>query len=421
MKKLIVNEQTIFCVESENTKLFYNNTNGKIAYYDSVGEIESSFFEAPKDIFMEPQPIEYEQLYLAVSENCNFRCKYCRQRKTGELVNMTLKEIQDAIDKFLSVAKTPKSVVFFGGEPLMNFPGIKFAIEYIKAINNKVKFSMVINGSLCTEEMAEFFAKNDVEVIVSMDGPESIHNSSRVYGNGNGTYYEALRGYKRLKKAGCRTGITAVIGPHNEKNIKLLTEWVLELKPDSLGFCLPHGDDDNYAMKVESFENIHESFIDAYNIFHKNNIYLVQVEQKVEAFIRGYVIYHECKSCGKRLVACKNNKYGNCEGPITNHDCFYDNLEEVEKKIMMYKQSTPLLNDECKSCPAYRICGGSCVYDKITRFGKPNAIDITRCGLNKKIVERALEHMLEISDTKQGVLTSIERERIFCKYMEQNK
>lgn len=418
MKKLIINGQTIFCVGNENAKLFYNNTNGKIARYNSVDEIGLSFFEAPLDISMRSQQIEYEQLYLAVTESCNFRCKYCRQIKTGKLVNMTLKEIQDAIDKFLSVAKNPKSVVFFGGEPLMNFPGIKFAIEYIKAIDDSIKFSMVINGSLCTEEIASFFAKNNVEVIVSMDGPESIHNCSRVYENGNGTYSEALRGYERLKKAGCRTGITAVIGPHNEKKFKLLTGWVLELKPDSLGFCLPHGDDDNYAMKVESFEDIHESFIDAYNIFHRNNIYLVQVEQKIEALIKGYVIYHECKSCGKRLVACKNNKYGNCEGPITNHNCFYDDLEEVEKRIMLYKQSSPLLNDECKNCPAYRICGGSCVYDKLTRYGKPNVIDMTRCGLNIKIVERALEYIFELSNSMHGVLTSIDREQIFCKYME---
>lgn len=418
MKKLIINGQTIFCVGNENAKLFYNNTNGKIARYNSVDEIGLSFFETPLDISMRSQQIEYEQLYLAVTESCNFRCKYCRQIKTGKLVNMTLKEIQDAIDKFLSVAKNPKSVVFFGGEPLMNFPGIKFAIEYIKAIDDSIKFSMVINGSLCTEEIASFFAKNNVEVIVSMDGPESIHNCSRVYENGNGTYSEALRGYERLKKAGCRTGITAVIGPHNEKKFKLLTGWILELKPDSLGFCLPHGDDDNYAMKVESFEDIHESFIDAYNIFHRNNIYLVQVEQKIEALIKGYVIYHECKSCGKRLVACKNNKYGNCEGPITNHNCFYDDLEEVEKRIMLYKQSSPLLNDECKNCPAYRICGGSCVYDKLTRYGKPNVIDMTRCGLNIKIVERALEYIFELSNSMHGVLTSIDREQIFCKYME---
>ena len=421
MKKLIINGQTIFCVGNENAKLFYNNANGKIACYDSIDEIEPSFFEAPTDVFMKTQPIEYEQLYLAVSESCNFRCKYCRQIKTGELVNMTLKEIKDAIDKFISVAKNPKSVVFFGGEPLLNFSGIKFAIEYIRAINHNVKFSTVINGSLCTEEIAEFFAKNDVEVIVSMDGPESIHNRSRVYENGNGTYYEALRGYEILKRAGCRTGVTAVIGPHNEKNFELLTDWVLKLKPDSLGFCLPHGDDDNYAMKVESFEDIHESFIEAYNIFHKNNIYLVQVEQKIEALIKGYVIYHECKSCGKRLVACKNHKYGNCEGPITKHNCFYDNLEEVEKRIMLYKQSSPLTNDGCKDCPAYRICGGSCVYDKLTRYGRPDVIDFTRCGLNKKIVERALEYILELSTFKHGVLTSIDREQIFCEYMEHKR
>ena len=63
--------------------------------------------------------------------------------------------------------------------------------------------------------------------------------------------------------------------------------------------------------------------IEAFDILHKNGIYLVQVEQKMSAFISGYSIPYECKACGKRIVACKDKKFGICEGPITKPEMFF--------------------------------------------------------------------------------------------------
>ena len=51
---------------------------------------------------------------------------------------------------------------------------------------------MVINGSLCTKEIADFLSSNNVEVIVSLDGPARYHKSDN-----NGWFnvgYEDLKG-----------------------------------------------------------------------------------------------------------------------------------------------------------------------------------------------------------------------------------
>lgn len=414
MKSIKLNNQYIFVLEKNGQKIFYNNINGKIALAEKVEDIEKSFFEPANDIYINLEEIKYEQLYLAVSESCNFRCKYCRQKKTNELVNMTIDEIRDAIDTFFSVAKKPRSIVFFGGEPLLNIEGIKFAIEYVRKFDHTIQFSTVINGSLCTKEIAEFLAKNQVEVIVSMDGPEELHNLARINSAKEGTYKQAIRGYNYLKEAGCTTGISAVIGPHNEKHFDKLIEWAMKLKPNTLGFCLPHGDENNFAMKLSSFNEVHKKMIKAYDILHKNGIYLVQVEQKMKAFILGYSIPYECKSCGKRIVVCKNKKYGICEGPITKHDMFYDNIDKLSKCIYEYKKSSPFFNDSCKECIAYRICGGGCVYDKLTRFGRADIQDNCRCGLNEMIVEKSMEYILDNMPFLKNsyILTEKDREEL---------
>lgn len=395
MEIVKIKEQYIFELEKNGIKLFYNNINGKLAVAKRIEDLENEFYDLPKDIDIDLDEISYEQLYLAVSESCNFRCKYCRQKKTKEIVNMTKEEIKNAIDTFYSVATKYRSVVFFGGEPLLNIEGIKYAIEYIRGFDKEIQFSMVINGSLCTEEIAKFLAENKVDVIVSMDGPEELHNLARVNTNQEGTYKKALQGYKNLKNAGCKAGISVVIGPHNEKHFDQLIEWAIELKPNSLGFCLPHGDENNFAMQLTSFNDVHKKMIKASDILHERGIYLVQIEQKMEAFLAGKSVPYECKACGKRIVACKNRKFGICEGPITKPEMFYDSIDKLPACIREYKKTSPFYNETCKNCIAYRICGGGCVYDKLTRFGRTDIKDECRCGLNKMIVEKSMKYILD--------------------------
>lgn len=393
MESIKVKEQYIFTLNKNGKKIFYNNVNGKIGIAKVIEDLDKEFLEPATDIQIELDDINYEQLYLVVTESCNFHCKYCRQKKSEKVINMKINEIKDAIDIFFSVAKEPKSIVFFGGEPLLNIEGIKFAVEYARSFDPKVKFSTVINGSLCTEAIAKFFKENQVEVIVSLDGPEEFHNIARINNEQKGTYKQAVRGYNYLKEVGNNPGISVVIGPHNEKYFDKLIDWAIELKPNTLGFCLPHGDMNNFAMKLTSFNSVHKSMIEAFEILHENGIYLVQVEQKMEAFILGNSIPYECKACGRRLVVCKDKRYGICEGPITNHKMFHKDLNKLPQCIYEYRKSSPFFNENCRKCIAYRICGGGCVYDKITRFGRADCQDNCRCGLNRLIAEKSLEYI----------------------------
>ncbi|MBR5488685.1 MAG: hypothetical protein IKV72_03200, partial [Firmicutes bacterium] len=143
-------------------------------------------------------------------------------------------------------------------------------------------------------------------------------------------------------------------------------------------------------------------------------IYLVQAEQKINAFIHGWAVPYECKACGKRIVACKDRRFGICEGPITLHDKFYDSIESLPEAVREYKKTSPFYIQECSSCIAYRICGGSCVYDKLTRFGRPDVQDECRCGLSRMIAEKALELILRhVSGCDEShILTKEERQII---------
>ncbi|MBR5488364.1 MAG: hypothetical protein IKV72_01565, partial [Firmicutes bacterium] len=78
MECLYRNNQYVYILKDGDYSLFYNNTNGKAAYAKDIDILGPEFYELPDDTSIDLNEVSYEQLYLAVSESCNFRCKYCR-------------------------------------------------------------------------------------------------------------------------------------------------------------------------------------------------------------------------------------------------------------------------------------------------------------------------------------------------------
>jgi MoaA/NifB/PqqE/SkfB family radical SAM enzyme len=112
-------------------------------------------------------------LLLNIHENCNCRCLMCDiwKRPAGmELDLARLREYRESI-----VALHVEEVVLTGGEPLLhsNFDAL---CQLLKACN--VKLTLLTTG-LLLERRAQTVARYVDEVIVSLDGPEPVHNEIR--------------------------------------------------------------------------------------------------------------------------------------------------------------------------------------------------------------------------------------------------
>lgn len=162
------------------------------------------------------------QLMLELTEECNMRCKYCiyhagngGYREFGK-EGMTFEIAKLALDRFLTDSEEKELYVsFYGGEPLLRYEMIKQCTRY--CIENypkkNIRFTMTTNGTLMTEEIASYIASLPNAIItVSLDGPEEIHDSNRVFYNNTGTFKKALAGLKLLVDAfGERAGQCLII------------------------------------------------------------------------------------------------------------------------------------------------------------------------------------------------------------------
>lgn len=118
--------------------------------------------------------MEISNLTFIVTDDCNFNCSYCFQKKEKKTISNKI--IKTAVDFFYPFFKSDENVHigFYGGEPLLAFEQIRYAVRLLmgknKTGNKHIEFSLTTNGSLLTDEMLDFFNRHRFALMLSFDG-----------------------------------------------------------------------------------------------------------------------------------------------------------------------------------------------------------------------------------------------------------
>jgi sulfatase maturation enzyme AslB (radical SAM superfamily) len=115
---------------------------------------------------------------VILTAQCNLRCSYCYQN-AKKSSSMDWTTLESALDMLLDSQQRESKVNFVGGEPLLEFPMIGRAIQYIeekRPSDKRVNYSISTNGTLLTGEVAEFLAKHHFQTQISFDGIAEAQN-----------------------------------------------------------------------------------------------------------------------------------------------------------------------------------------------------------------------------------------------------
>ncbi len=161
---------------------------------------------------------------LAITGKCNLRCKYCSYFKSAADVGQDL-----ALDEWLAFFKelnrcAVMNVTLQGAEPFTR-QDLKQIISAI--VQNRMRFSILTNGTLITNEMAHFLAstKRCDTVQVSIDShAEASHDSVR----GEGSLTKAVEGIKRLKRNKVKVSVRVTINKQNLNDLDGVAKLLLE-------------------------------------------------------------------------------------------------------------------------------------------------------------------------------------------------
>ncbi len=183
--------------------------------------------------------MELTNLTFIVTDDCNFNCSYCVQKKEKKTIqNIAIETAVEVFYPFLS-EKEDVHIGFYGGEPLLAYEKITYTVllllEKNKRKNKKIKFCLTTNGSLLTKKMLEFFSRHKFTVLLSFDG------LAQDKGRKKGTFVQTLRQMKRLRQSsGIHLEINSVFSPQTVGDLSGSLRYIIERKGPEITLNISH-------------------------------------------------------------------------------------------------------------------------------------------------------------------------------------
>lgn len=139
-------------------------------------------------------------LVLHAHSSCNCRCVMCDIWKTAETRSLRLSDLEPHLSSIRDLGV--RWIVFTGGEPLLN-PSLPSICAVLR--REGIRLTLLTTGLLLKKQAKEVAASFD-DIIVSLDGPESVHNAIRHVEN---AFVVILAGIAAVREYKPRIRITA--------------------------------------------------------------------------------------------------------------------------------------------------------------------------------------------------------------------
>ncbi len=341
-------------------------------------------------------------LVLNVTSKCNLSCKYCYEYGEDRLVEasskprfMSEETARASVDfMFAEAGDSPKvHLTFFGGETLLNFKVLRYALGYAqeraRAAGKSVDASLTTNATLLREEIIDWIVENDVGVTVSMDGAREQQDALRVFANGMGSYdtvipkvQELLRRHRR--PVGARVTLT-------KGNLEV-QEIYQHLKHDvgfwEVGFApVTTSWQRDYAIQDAGFDYMLAQFQALAGDYLETSLRgqhhgFSNVRDTVEEIHRGVAKAYPCGAGIGLLGVATDGDVGLCHrfAGSDRHKLgtVRDGIDRSAQDDHMKRHHIANKTD-CATCWARSLCAGGCYHEAQTRYGSTERPNLHYC------------------------------------------
>ncbi|MGD0282458.1 MAG: geopeptide radical SAM maturase [Dissulfurispiraceae bacterium] len=316
--------------------------------------------------------------------NCNLGCVYCFEgnRKGNFYMSRETAEafVEFAINNIRDKHKEELQIVFYGGEPLLSIDLIEYISGRLKNFSeeNKItyKASIVTNGTLLTRSYAARLQLVGIkDAAITLDGPEYLHNASRPFLSGSGSFKTIVQNIKdvgnilSIQLNGNYTGLNYREFPH-------LLDFLSEqgLTPEFLPM-VRFG-----PVSRETPDVAPPNFHGGCDCFNEQWVIDASIFLGEEIMKRGYAVPKLIPApC---MVQLKDRLYVNYDGAFYKCPGFIGREDfrvgDVKTGLSDYRQSHNLdnwKNEECLNCAYLPLCFGGCRYMKLVRERNMEGID----------------------------------------------
>ena len=342
-------------------------------------------------------------IYIFLGFGCNLSCDYCMigPSNNQDFNKFRIDEFSNTLDYIVSNYSNPEETLrflFYGGEPLLYFETLKKVKTLIEKSlkKKKLEFAIVSNGTLITDEIAEWLSNNKFLVGLSIDGMPEIHDKYRKYKEGNGSYNDVKSGFFKLRSYGCEPSISCTISDCSMQSFLDNLKFIIQdFNPKSIGFnpMVTPADRKDYFGDKYSEKFAKYSYI-GWKYLRDAGVYEDKCMRIIECLSDFRIRYNDCGACGNQLVVLPNGDLTICHALAKDPKYIFNKEKwsvELSNALNEWSQRSPLKMEECKDCIAIGVCGGGCPYRSLNEYHSIWEIDKQHCEFSKHVTTSFLK------------------------------
>lgn len=348
------------------------------------------------------------RIYLGLANYCNLSCSYCY--RDGPLNHTQISKsvmklsFMENLVGMIKATQTKEKIYFVlhGYEPLivgLDYLKDLFSLLYASSLDFSVNIQS--NLILLNNDVVKFFKDNNITVGTSLDGPKDIHDASRTFKNGKGSFDVVLKKISLLRENEIRVSIICIVTKHSLGHEKYIYDF---FKEKGLDFTISpviwskdNSSSDNSAVNSVEYAEFFRNMFDLYVFDQDRKIHILCIDGYIKK-----ILYLPTLNSGKFcyddiLFVDYNGSLYRCGRFAGFNDFCVGNINELEtyeqifsnKALLKYQKNVRDLSLRCSDCEIYQFCGGGCFYDAVVNKTLPN--DEFSCGYHKATIPYMIE------------------------------